>query len=491
MIRLALLATLFAPIALAAQQIELAGAGSRPSAAAIREALAEPHVVIGGSGRLDLPRDTTITSTIIVVGRPTYLASTVRGSVIVIGGDLFLHPGVNVSGRAVAIGGTVATTMLGQVHGGTASFPDETYASATQGQPYRLTYQDLRQHEAVPTLELAGLQGVLIPAYDRVDGLALPVGITANLGGGMLRIEPRLTYVSRIGTIDPAVSVDVNPEGVFGLTLFGGRGTRSNDKWVDGDLINSASDFFLGNDSRNYFRSTRAEGRAFYRPITEGWTIAPYVGARTERIRSITNAGNVFSFLGRNSIEKQKRPNPSVEEGDISSGLLGAEFADTAGMVLSHVHAELEQAFSTMTGTSRFTQLTLDAGVGFPTFGTQTLHFRGHAVLTQGDSTPRARYAYLGGGGTLPVVDQLELGGDRLVFLESKYLIPVDAVNLPFIGVPVVGLWHMMGTAGAGTLPRLEQELRVSLKLSIVSFYFTTDVGGSRGSEIGAGLSFR
>ncbi|HUS61490.1 MAG TPA: hypothetical protein VMY34_04780, partial [Acidimicrobiales bacterium] len=108
---------ILAPTVTGAQRITFLDRGTGHGAALIDSVTATPHVVRGGSGRLDLPRDSTISTSLVVIGRPTYLASKVQGDVVVIGADLFLRPGAEISGRAVAIGGTVAETSLGHTAG--------------------------------------------------------------------------------------------------------------------------------------------------------------------------------------------------------------------------------------------------------------------------------------------------------------------------------------------------------------------------------------
>ena len=220
-----------------------------------------------------------------------------------------------------------------------------------------------------------------------------------------------------------------------------------------------------------------------------GMTIEPYVGARYERVTPITAAGNVFSITGRKSVEKIRRPNPLVETGTIGSGLFGAVMFDTTGLVVSRLRADLEQSFRTVTGRSNFTQLTLDGLVGFPTFGMQSLHFRAHGVITAGDSVPRARYAYLGGSGTLPVLELLELGGTELLFVESRYVVPLERVVLPLVGSPTFTLRHIMGTAAVNGVPSLEQEIGVGVGLSALRLDVTQDVGGNRGHKFSLGVS--
>jgi hypothetical protein len=486
--RIILLLLLCAATARAQEIVVRTGAG-RNSAEFVREAMSQPHVIIRGTGRLDLPRDSTITSTLIVIGRPTYLASKVQGNVVVIGGDLFLRPGVDVAGHAVAIGGTVAPTTLGRVGGRIESYRDDVY-DVSQGATG--TVLDLRVSETadpIPLLQTNGIYGVMIPTYERVDGLSLPLGALVTLAGGGVSLEPTVTYRSRLGAWDPSVTAKVNEGGSIHFAGRAGYFTRTNDGWNYSDLVNSATSFFAGIDTRNYFRAKTAEGRVFAAVARPGLTLEPFIGARYESVKPITAAGNVFSFKGRKDDEKMARPNPLVEAGTIGSGLIGAQLYDTLGLVASRVRAEVEQSFSTVPGTGGFTQFTLDGRVNFPTFGAQSIRIRAHGVGTVGDSVARARYAYLGGSGTLPVVDLLELGGTQLLFVESRYIIPLPGIALPLVGSPVLTLRHIMGSAGVGSLPSLEQEIGAGIGLSALRLDYTIDAGGNRGHKFGVGIS--
>lgn len=470
----------------AAQDVVVRSGDETASASIIRAAIAKPHVVRTGTGRLELPRDSTVTSTLIVIGRPTYLASRVEGDVVVIGSDLFLRPGVAISGRAVAIGGTVSLTTLGTVTGGTQSFRDETYIASTENGQQALTRQIMGVRDPIPVFQPAGIQGLLIPTYERVNGLSLPVGALVTLGDGAVELEPSLTYRSARGVLDPAVDVRLNPEGKLHFEGRAGYDTRSNEKWIYGDLLNSAFSLFTGSDVRNYFKSTGGLGRAFWRMEQKGRSLEPFVGARYERVSALRTRG-VYSVVGHND-EHIKRPNPLVQAGSIGSALAGAQVYDTSGFVTSRLRGEVEQSVTTMTGTSNFTQLTLDARVAFPTFGMQRLDIRAHGVATVGDSVPLARHAYIGDSGTLPLLDMLEQGGTKLLFVESRYFIPVPAVVLPLVGSPTVMLRHIMGAAGV-SLPKLEQEVGIGIGISLLRLDFTTDAARKRGSKVGVGIS--
>lgn len=482
-----LLAALLAPSAIGAQDVILREPGPERVASIVRYAASQPHALLAGAGRLDLPRDSVVTTNLLVLGRSTYLSSRVQGDVVVVGGDLFLRTGSEVTGRAVSIGGGVYRTFLGTVGGPVESYRDDHYAITARPDRYELVYQ-ARRRDRPPMLQLAGVQGLLLPTYDRVDGLSLPVGALVTLGDRAVELQPTATYRSRLGVVDPGATIRIAPERALRVEADVGRSTRTNDGWIYSDLINSAVTIAFGNDTRNYFRADGGTARAIVHVERTGVTFEPFVGGRFEKVSPITVAGNVFAFSGRKSIEHMARPNPQVERGEIGSGLLGAMLEYKVGPVQAKLSAEGEHAFRTPDSTSSFTQITLNGTIEFPTFASQRLRVDAHAVATAGDSTPRARHAYLGRGGTLPLLELLEQGGDRLVFVESRYQIPIAAVVLPFVGPPTVHLRHLMGAAGIGSLPKLEQELGIGLGISVVRFEATFDASGERDARYGLSI---
>lgn len=487
--RVFLLVALAGSPALRAQDVVVRDAGAGQGASIVRALTAGPHVVRAGTAPLVLPRDSTITTSLLVLGRPTYLASRVEGNVVVVGADLFLRPGVEVTGRAVAIGGTVAPTSLGRVAGGTASLRDETYDVALTGGQYFLDYRSLRaEDEPDPMFQLAGIYGIMIPRYDRVEGLSLPLGALVQLNDHALEIAPMATYRSRRGVVDPGLELRTRPTDPTRFVARVARETFSNDRWIYSDLINSLTTFWAGTDTRNYFRSDVGEARAFHRFGEEGtMSLEPYVGGRFEYVRPITAIGNVWSVFGRDDIQKMARPNPLVERGHIGSALAGAQFRST-GFATSYVNVDVEQSLRVPDGTENFTQVTLDGEIRLPSFKTHFMQFHAHGVGTRGDA-PRARYAYLGGSGTLRTLDLLQQGGAALFYLESRYLIPIEAIQLPVVGAPIITLRDAFGSAGVSSLPSFQHEIGIGIGLSVLRIEYTTSVAGQSGHEFGVGIS--
>jgi hypothetical protein len=487
-LRLSLVAFL-APFSLAAQDVVLRDAGPAPASEIIEHVLATPHTVRAGSERLVLTRDSSISTSLLVLGRPTFLAGRVDGDVVVVGADLFLRPGVDVRGRAVAVGGTVATTTLGTVAGGTLSLRDETYDITREDHGFALRHRDLRVQDVTPIVSLAGLQGLLIPSYDRVDGLSLPVGITIASPGGLVSLTPTATYRSRLGTVDPGATFTFRPSERLRLEAEGGRDTRTNDGWIYSDLVNSVTSLFVGLDTRNYFRSVGGMARLVATVERPSWLMEPYVGARVERVSPISATGDVWSMFERDDSLRMRRPNPLVERGDLRSALAGVDFELNGDDLTGHGYLRAEQGFDTPDGTANFLQFTVHGSIQFPTFGSQSLRVKVHAVAGTGDAVPMSRYAYLGGSGTLATLDLLEQGGDRLLFVENRYLIPIEAIQLPVIGAPVLSLRDAFGGAGVGSLPDLQHEVGIGIGMSALHLDVNTAVAGKKRTKVSLGIS--
>ena len=109
------------------QSVALRTPGRGRPGVILQEVLAQPFALVMPDSVIHLPRDSTIDRTVLVLGGDATVASTVRGDVIVVDGDLFLHPGAAIDGRAVAIGGGVYPSSLAHVALGMESFRDVTY----------------------------------------------------------------------------------------------------------------------------------------------------------------------------------------------------------------------------------------------------------------------------------------------------------------------------------------------------------------------------
>jgi hypothetical protein len=338
--------------------------------------------------------------------------------------------------------------------------------------------------------------GFRLPTYDRVNGLSLAWGPKIATRNDSIRIDPTVTYRSHLGEFDPAVTFRVMSRGGFGVDFYGGRGTFTNDRWIRSDLSNSAAAIFSGSDARNYYRSDRASLELSQTVGPDSTQFRFGLGGQTENDWSTGMRHPVtsspWSIFGRKDSLKMRRPNPTIWRGHISSALGRVAVGYTREEVSASVDAFLERAidvrldepfiFFTPGGpissvrkrSDNFTQVTIGSKAHFPTFGTQSFEFRGHFVISP-DSAPPQRYAYLGGSGTLATVDQLAFGGDRLVYVQGEYSIPLDSLLLPFIGSPTLLVRYAAGSAGIQDLPDFIQNIGAGVAFKVVKVMFHYD----------------
>jgi hypothetical protein len=343
--------------------------------------------------------------------------------------------------------------------------------------------------------------GFRLPSYDRVNGLSLPWGPKIETRNERVRIDPIVTYRSHLGEFDPSIKVRLASPGGFAVDFSGGRGTFTNDRWIRSDLTNSASAFAVGSDARNYFRADRAVLEVSQIVAADSTQFRFGIGAQTENDWSTGSRAPVssspWSVFGRTDDLKMRRPNPAIWRGHVTSALGRFEVAYAKDEVVAELRSVVERTadvrldeptlasgfFSLppfpppilVRNTDDFTQITIAAKAGFPTFGTQRFDFRGHAVATPGTDAPPQRYAYLGGGGTLATVDQLALGGDRLLYAEGEYSIPLDSLLLPFVGSPTFLVRYAAGSAGIGRLPDLIQNISLGVRFKLLKLQYHFD----------------
>ncbi len=325
--------------------------------------------------------------------------------------------------------------------------------------------------------------GLRIPEYNRVDGLALPWGPTIRLGGGRLVIDPTVTYRSNLGAFDffgdATLQLGKNDE----LSAHVGRATFSNDRWNKSNLINSLAALVVGSDARNYFRADRGTLELRHTITSKAMTFVPRVGALHESAWStgfhLPHTEAPWSILGRTDTLKMRRKNPLIWKGKTTSAIGGINIGYEINDVTAGFDAGVEHAFktpATINGeVGQFTQFTLGGKTSFPTFGTQTFDFRGHAVFGFGDDPPPQRWAYLGGAGTLATVDRLALGGDKFVYVQGEYTYPLVRPTLPFVGAPVLSARYAAGSAGVGELPDFIQNIGVAIGVKLLKAEYHID----------------
>jgi hypothetical protein len=481
-------------------EVREAGRGAGPQILA--RALAAPHAIVPpGASEYLVRRDSVFSQTLIVLGRDVVVEGTIHGDLIVVAGDVYMHPGGQIDGRAVTLGGGVYESMSARVGQGIAAFRDFTYDIVPIGNGYALTYRAIQETSRASALDLTGLYGLLLPSYDRSNGLSIPVGVALTVPATHVRLEPRLTYRSQLGRLDPWMTITDSLRRGLALIGRGGRSTFSNDAWINSDPVNSLLTLAVGHDTRNYSRAIREELALAWQTDSSLSTLTNYIGIRTEYARSVRPdsgaLGGPWSFVGRRDHDDMLRPNPAIDNGRITSIIGGTSVTWDVEGIVARIGVDFELGRGTIASGSaditdqqrNFAQATVDGAIAFPTFGSQWLEFAGHGVLSSLGAVPRQRWVYLGGSGTLSPLELLELGGDQLIFVDGRYNVPLNRLTLPFLGVaPTVMLHEALGGVAVGKVPAIHQAIGVRLGLSVVYAEFMVDPA-TRRHRIGFGIS--
>ena len=494
MIRRACLAALLLAGTLARAQhptVVVRDAGPGPVGRYLAATLGKPDTRVIVSDTVRVPRDSSYPGALVVIGKRAEVRGQVGGDVVVVGGDLFVKPGARIAGQGIAIGGGAYGTLLGTVRDGLASYRDFTFDAEQGPGGIELRYRDQYVGARRSIVELPALYGLRLPTYDRTNGVSLPVGPAVSLGRA--EVDLVATYRSQLGRVDPSARVKLDVTRKAWLEGFVGRATRTNDAWISGDFSNSIHSLLAGHDERNWYRATGAWATLNRKFETSTMTATYGLGASAERSRA-TRPGpgatsGPWSFNERrDTADGMFRPNPQVGVGgDIVSAVGNARYQWMAGVIKAHLDVDVEVPINTSIG-GRFTQGTIDGRIDFPTFGAQRYRLELHAVATL-DSAPTQRFVYLGGSGTLPTDDViLGRGGDELLFIESRYSIPVPGIQLPLAGQPTVTFRHILGAVGVQALPDFTQIVGVRLSVPFLRVQYLIDTG-SRKSKISAGLS--
>ncbi len=453
----------------------------------LAEILARPYTVrLPDVRQVEIPTDSSFDSTLVVVGSDLMFSGTVRGDLVVVGGDLYLRPGASVSGRAVAFGGGVYPARVGDSLPEMIAFRDVTYdLRLGSGDVIGLVYRPIARDHRSDVFSLPGMYGLKVPAYDRANGLSLTAGAHIRLIDERLTLDPSVTYRSDLGEVDPALGAEFTVGGNT-VTARAERGTFSNDGWSRPDLLNSFTSVFFGRDARNYWRAWRLEGLLGREHMLSDGTLAVSAGARWEDARSVgpdvgTLSGPWSVFRSNDEIKGMLRPNPPVMRGSILSALAEGTWTVFRDGMRGRSTLRLETPLST-TDDSRWLQGTLDAELTMPTFGNQLLSLTAHGVATAGDTPPPQRWAYMGGSSTIATMDPLQQGGDVLLYLDAAYVVPLPKPQLPFVGVPVIALRYAVGGAGLGSLPSLTQNVGGGIGFSMIRLDLLVDPSTGRTS---------
>ncbi len=200
--------------------------------------------------------ESAIEGDILVLDAAVRIATTVPGSVYVVDGDLFLRPGARIEGDVVVLGGGYYASGLAEVTGEVLYRPNELYSVVERDGGWTI----FPIQEVPKAVELHGLYGFGFPYYQRVDALTLRWGATLRATGWAWQpsLEGEIRFLTEEGDFQGTLKQYWYPTGSLRFGFEGERVTRTNEGWMRGDVSNSLSFFFVGDDFRNYYGADRA-----------------------------------------------------------------------------------------------------------------------------------------------------------------------------------------------------------------------------------------
>ena len=471
-----------------AQQVRVEGDVDDPAAEALRAVLARGSFLLLDRDTV-LPATTRIPGDLVVVGAIVRLEGSVAGSAVVLpGGELFLRPGASVAGTIATLGGGAYIS-----------------ANATSGQRYELpatvgsrverladAYTVVLTPPARPPLvQPGGIMGVGFPTYDRVNGVTLRGVVRARLYRDTTApvLGATALYHTARTSFGGELSLSFRLGSRYRAGLEAARHSATNEGWIRGALENSLSSLLGASDVRNYYEEDVLALEVGRRPPGEqqpgeGY-IAPRLRFEASTSRSLP-AREVWSLFG----DDDWRPNPAIDDGWIASGTVGAEAGWTGATTTFAGDLAVEWAPGGI-GDFDFALLTADAAWDMISLWQHTVSVRGHLLHPLGTSAPAQRWSMVGGPGTLPTLETGQLRGDRLLFVESSYGIPLPWVVLPVVGTPSIFARHALGSAWSeGATPDFDQNLGLGVAFPLVRADLYIDPSEPDAPSISFGLSF-
>jgi hypothetical protein len=450
-----------------AQTVRVEGEVNHPAQRILSDILTRDNYLV-------IERDTVLAADfatagdLLVIRSDVRLAGRVGGSVAVIQGAFFTRPGSRIGGDVASIGGELYLSRLAE-----AGAVHELPTGVGTGVLYEV---ETRVVTLVPPalparVGTTGVFGLAIPTYDRVNG------ITARWGSELLLrrdtvppvVRGSVSYATARRAPGGSIALDVPIAGGW-LTAEVAREAFTNEAWIRGPLMNTLSTLLLHSDVRDYHESDVALLRFEVRqrqPIIQGESfVGPRLTVRASRDRSL-NEANVWSLTGR---DEAWRENPPIWDGEIFSVTPGAlvEWRGAVSWFRGDVSVEWAPGG---VGDFEFVHVVSEARWTMPVLWNHSLELRGRTHQTLGDSpAPAQRWTLFGGGGTVPTLPVAAMRGDRLLFLETTYDIPLARVRIPFVGSPDLRLQHATGAAWVTgePMPDLEQSIGAGLRFFLV-----------------------
>jgi hypothetical protein len=434
----ALVAGLAQATPLAAQRIIIQGRGDLVTDTILQ------RVTRAGSYRL-ITADTvyppadTMRGLIVIAGTTVKLENRIEGDLLIIDANVFLRPNARITGTVINIAGGLFPAPTAHIDGEVREYKSAPYAAERSGSNVRVVGT-----QVASLLDLDGLGGLREPAYDRVSGLSLTLGaryLLPRLGTTEPELRGSIGYQTARQTFHGSVEAAIR-NGNFRLRAGATRAVLTNDTWARG-FTNNISYLTRGHDYRDYYDADRF----YFGPLVTWSDLRTTVAVRLDA--QIENARSLVSRDPWHASGDPARPNPAIDEGRITSLVLAANSELERRRFVGRTDAAIEFAADVLGGEHEFARFDIGGRWAVEALTGQTFQVRWRLRGPLGsDSLPRQRWSMLGGRATLFTLDEGELRGDRLAYVQSEYIMPLPpAFRLPVLGRANLDAVHRVGWA--------------------------------------------
>ncbi|MCI0434737.1 MAG: hypothetical protein L0271_14005 [Gemmatimonadetes bacterium] len=411
-----------------------------------------------------IPPADTVRGPVLIAGTTIKLEGVLDGDVVIVDANLFLRPHSRITGSVINVGGGLFPSDEARVDGEIRDYRDVIYFATREDGGVHI-----RGSQAQSLVDGHGLRGLAMPAYDRVNALTIHLGATLLLPRAG-RLEPDIVMRASYATARE------RPGGRLEFGIRGGdtrfalgveRTTVSNESWIRAEVVNSLSFLFGGTDYRNHREIDRG-----WASITRSWggiesLARATIGVQRERSRSL-RARDPFTIIEPDSL----RSNPSVDPGRISSAWTALSAEWERPTIIARADGLIEHAEDMAGGEHSFTRFDVGGFAAMRALANHTLQveWRFRGPLPGTDILPRQRWSAIGGRGTLYHLGTLAQLGDRLVYVEAEYAIPLpQSMSMAVLGRPAIEVIHHAGKVWTHDRPR---DLEHSLGLRVRTKFF-------------------
>ncbi|HUG40986.1 MAG TPA: hypothetical protein VMM12_10890 [Longimicrobiales bacterium] len=430
----------------------------------------------------------TVARPVLVLGEVTIIVEGVLlDDLVLVQAGAFVRPGAVIRGDVVNLNGGVYRSQLAEVGGAIIDLPAARY-EVVEGEGGGLV---IVATGAQSRLQLDGIRGLQSPTYDRVNGLTVVAGATywlPMIGTARPYVRGEAGWRTELG--EPVYGAELGVE-AGAYTVAGGYEHRSdtNDEWIRGDLMNSLNYLLSGKDYRDYHEVDRAWAGVSRRIGDEQRSLFAVVSARFEVEDARTLPGDEpWHILGDST-----RVNPAIDDGRTTSVVGILELAWEGMETVADATLTFERAIDALDGAFTFSRVTLDGDWAAHALANHTLEIEAHLQAPLGRSSlPRQRWGFVGGSGTIQTAGFAEFYGDHVVFVETKYIIPLpQRLAVPFLGAPDFQLVHAAGMAWAqGEERDFRQEVGARVQFFSLYFRYMFEPSNPDNAELDIGLTW-